>query len=304
MTIIEDRSYRRPSLGSDHATNRPVPGRRSDMSPRSLRRRQLRRALATMLISSVGLAAVWGNRPPWLDWQSFAGSTTATWDIVGLVSSTLVVVALATLGYLTIVAGLNLLVGLVHGPMPGAGSHSGRVAVLARRATPRWLTAAAVSVAAASVSIPSVGAVENPTDPRTITLESLVDSPTSSTTTSARTMLPWAPAPNPSTPDLSSDPASTVPVPNDPAFNGPEFNDPASTDGVATYPSAAAPAVSLHSVEPGEHFWAIAERVVAERGHAEPVATYWARLVEENRDRLVDPGDPSLLHVGQTIVLP
>jgi nucleoid-associated protein YgaU len=34
------------------------------------------------------------------------------------------------------------------------------------------------------------------------------------------------------------------------------------------------------------------------------VARYWRRLVEANRDRLVDPGNPDLLRPGQTLTLP
>lgn len=55
-------------------------------------------------------------------------------------------------------------------------------------------------------------------------------------------------------------------------------------------------------VAPGESFWTIAEAIAAERGA--DVATTWADLVAANADRLVEPGNPDLLHVGQTLRIP
>ncbi len=61
-------------------------------------------------------------------------------------------------------------------------------------------------------------------------------------------------------------------------------------------------------VEPGDSFWSIAEDVVTSPGQAAPperdVSRYWRRLVDANRDRLVDPGNPDLLLPGQTLTLP
>jgi hypothetical protein len=34
------------------------------------------------------------------------------------------------------------------------------------------------------------------------------------------------------------------------------------------------------------------------------VGRYWRRLIDTNRDRLVDPGNPDLLVPGQELVLP
>jgi hypothetical protein len=63
-----------------------------------------------------------------------------------------------------------------------------------------------------------------------------------------------------------------------------------------------------HTVRAGESFWSIAddlERLRAEGGEpALPVVVVtWQRLVDANADRLVDPGNPDLLHVGQVIDL-
>jgi hypothetical protein len=58
----------------------------------------------------------------------------------------------------------------------------------------------------------------------------------------------------------------------------------------------------------GDSFWTIADAVVsAELGvdaPTEAVTAYWAALVSANADRLVEPGNADLLHVGQAIVLP
>jgi hypothetical protein len=69
-------------------------------------------------------------------------------------------------------------------------------------------------------------------------------------------------------------------------------------------PAPAAPAPIVGSTEvvvrPGGSFWSIA---VAEAGSRDLVV-YWRALIAENRDRLVDPGNPDLLFVGQRLVLP
>lgn len=58
----------------------------------------------------------------------------------------------------------------------------------------------------------------------------------------------------------------------------------------------------------GDHLWSIAERHLGDlRGTAVPdddVTDYWRRLVEANRDRLVDPANPDLILPGQQFVLP
>ena len=75
-------------------------------------------------------------------------------------------------------------------------------------------------------------------------------------------------------------------------------------------PGPAPPAADVTTwvVEPGDSFWSIAEDVVAGRDRSDPperdVSRYWRRLVDANRDRLVDPGNPDLLLPGQTLTLP
>ncbi|MGH9283765.1 MAG: LysM peptidoglycan-binding domain-containing protein, partial [Acidimicrobiales bacterium] len=62
------------------------------------------------------------------------------------------------------------------------------------------------------------------------------------------------------------------------------------------------------TVQPGDHFWSVAERVLAEAWRRPPTDTevdpYWRTLVEANRARLRDPGNPDLLFPGQVIEVP
>ena len=60
----------------------------------------------------------------------------------------------------------------------------------------------------------------------------------------------------------------------------------------------------VHTVQPGEHFWAIAERTIAEEGLDIGVTEYWQRLIDLNRAGLVDPDNPDLIFPGQVLVLP
>ena len=61
-------------------------------------------------------------------------------------------------------------------------------------------------------------------------------------------------------------------------------------------------------MQPGDHLWSIAEREVTLRIGSDvtdaEVARYWFRLIEANRDRLVDPDDTDLILPGQELVLP
>jgi len=61
-------------------------------------------------------------------------------------------------------------------------------------------------------------------------------------------------------------------------------------------------------VQPGEHFWGLAERVLAEswgRPASDPeVIGYWQQLIEVNRGALADPGNPDLVYPGQVFTVP
>jgi hypothetical protein len=58
----------------------------------------------------------------------------------------------------------------------------------------------------------------------------------------------------------------------------------------------------------GDHFWGLAERELADAWGRQPTADeitpYWQQMVEANRERLLPPGDPDLIHPGQVLVTP
>jgi hypothetical protein len=59
---------------------------------------------------------------------------------------------------------------------------------------------------------------------------------------------------------------------------------------------------------PGDHLWHVAESALATSWGRAPsdaeVAPYWEQVIEANRERLVDPGNPDLILPGQGIVVP
>lgn len=61
-------------------------------------------------------------------------------------------------------------------------------------------------------------------------------------------------------------------------------------------------------IEPGEHLWLVAERTLAEAWGREvadaEVVPYWHDLIELNRSRLADPGNPDLVLPGDVMRLP
>lgn len=82
----------------------------------------------------------------------------------------------------------------------------------------------------------------------------------------------------------------------------------ASMRAVGTGGDAGAPAPTMWQTQPGEHFWSMAEQVLeASWGRAPTdaeVMPYWQQLVETNRGRLADPGNPDLIYPGQEFEVP
>jgi hypothetical protein len=62
------------------------------------------------------------------------------------------------------------------------------------------------------------------------------------------------------------------------------------------------------TIQPGQHFWAVAEHLVTDRLGRPPtdaeIVPYWHRLIEANRDRLRDRNNPDLVFPSQVLVLP
>lgn len=68
------------------------------------------------------------------------------------------------------------------------------------------------------------------------------------------------------------------------------------------------PQAATATVQPGDHFWGIAEQALSDAWGRQPtdaeLAPYWRRLIEHNRHRLADPTNPDLLFPGQVVALP
>jgi nucleoid-associated protein YgaU len=109
-----------------------------------------------------------------------------------------------------------------------------------------------------------------------------------STSTTLRPPSTTTPAPAPSSPPMAEPEPATPPTP------------PAATSGAD---------LVTHVVQRGDHLWSIAEhtlRAASAGGTVDDAAVtrYWRVLMEQNRDRLVDPDDPDLILPGQQLVLP
>lgn len=61
-------------------------------------------------------------------------------------------------------------------------------------------------------------------------------------------------------------------------------------------------------VAPGDHLWSISERALGERLGRPPtdaeIVPFWLELIDTNRDRLLDPGNPDLIMPEQRFRLP
>jgi hypothetical protein len=170
--------------------------------------------------------------------------------------------------------GLGLAAGALLGALPSAGA---AFTVLAPRP------------AAAMV----VGAPQEPGPPTATMTRSARDTPTAVMTRSP-------------TDDTEKPAAVIVRLPPDGAASAPPAS--RAPPAPATADAAHAPSTqSSWTVEAGDSFWSIAAEAVAAAGR-EPtdrqVTAYWRRLVEANRIRLIDAGNPDLLLSGQHLVLP
>jgi hypothetical protein len=161
--------------------------------------------------------------------------------------------------------GLGLAVGTLVGALPS-------IIVAPAPLAPKP-AAASVAGATQDPQPPTATMSRGPRDMRTAVMTRL---PTENTPTAAMTRLPAEDAPRAS----RSPPAGAA-------------------RGTAAPPS--------WTVAPGDSFWSIAAETLAQAGTAPTdrrVIGYWRRVVEINRGRLLDPGNPDLLEPGQELVLP
>ena len=96
-------------------------------------------------------------------------------------------------------------------------------------------------------------------------------------------------------------------------FPGQTFQLPAVPDDPAAAPAdptdrAHDPAQTERVVEPGDHFWSIAQEALQQVWGRQPtspeIAGYWQQVIDANRHRLLPPYDPNLIFTGQTFQLP
>lgn len=182
--------------------------------------------------------------------------------------------AIALASYLTLVFVVGVVVRV-------AGLHP--LAAALDAITPRLVRRMVTAVVGFGLTLPALAATaEEGSDPPVV-LHRLPDATTSTTTT---TPFPAASdAIEPTSPSPESVPSTQIARPD--------------TDSGAP---------TMWTVEPGQHFWSIAESVLATAWGRPPtdreLAPYWRALVEANRDRLVHVNNADLIFPAQTFVVP
>lgn len=273
------------------------------------------------------------TRPPDLaDWI-------ARHEVLDMAAAFARLIALGLLAYLLLVT----IVQLVIGSMPVRGTQPGRIARRLGPSFVAVLTAAvAASAGPASAmgsttlpSVPQAGPEADAEVGTDTTTPPTIPQPGQGSKMrmlDPRTSLPWSDPTEPAAPEHPAEapaddvvgvaPQAPVATPDSrPAAAPPAATPPAVPveRADAHHPGREAPGrESEWVVRPGDHLWSIAENTVRARSGAAPgvdgrgehepdereVARYWVRLVEENRERLVDPTDADLILPGQHLRLP
>jgi hypothetical protein len=250
-------------------------------------------AVAAGLAHSLGVLQppeVWSGTDAWDRWASRHEPD----ELVAAIVTPVALVLVCTLAVVTVGAGAAVAVATRRGKLP-ASSDQWPAVVTAFIATVSLLSggpAAASTGSGASAgddvaTRPVVELVRRPAttvSTTTTTAQATTTTSLESTPTSVAT-----PAPTPTTPDTA--PPAAVPTP--------EQADPATVPGQPD-PSTT-PTVK---VRPGDNLWRIAERQVTAAPQRGPILRYWLRLIDANASRLVEPGNPSLIHPGQILDLP
>lgn len=283
-------------------------------------RRQLMRNALTLGASGVTAVLLWSTELPAADWRAVASAPALTaGDLTQLLTHAARATATGLLAYLMVASSLNLVASIA-----AAGGHGSTLVRWSGRLTPRWLAVASVgALASSTLLVPAAGAAtDDGAGARRTDVQLEVIGDADPAATAPRTMLPWAP---PATARVATVAGSTTTTIADPPRLSPvgagshDPGDAGSNAGAGGPAAAVGPdqlppplvierqrpaAGATHTVRTGEHFWSIAQQVVADRGVDVAVGQYWRLLVEANRSRLVDPDDPDLLYPGQVLVLP
>ncbi len=259
-----------------HAENttsvvRPVRGDRGEMWT----------SLSTAAVCAVSLIALRFLGPmgpaPHAEWTPIRIALVSVWAIAALI-------ALAGLA-------LHLLIAVA------LWRDSVRLAELVERVAPPRLRRALAVVAAAGVTISSIGAVaaQRP-DPVSATVRDLHPS----TTGSVATATTGAATTTVVRPNTTSSMMTAVAVPEATAPTAA----PISPAALPTDPKARAE----YRVAAGDHLWGIAAQSMALTLGRAPtdseIDPYWRALIDLNRHRLIDPTNPDLIEVGQIFELP
>lgn len=120
------------------------------------------------------------------------------------------------------------------------------------------------------------------------------------------TTLSSVPSTEASTTTITGSPAEEQATPPPPAPAA--LAEPAPPPDPSPPPTPPGPDPPTWTVAGGDHFWSIAERVLAEAWQRAPtdrdVDPYWRRLVDVNRSRLADRDNSDLLYTGQVLTVP
>lgn len=289
------------------------------MNNASLTRPQ-RRRLALMATSSGALALLLGT---WIQhqipdefWTVFAWSNwLESTGPVAFITLLLAAVSFVAIVYLAMVTALCFAISLWRRPsrlnrsMPTRDNPriTYREPELASRSLlPRWLRIAAPTwliVAILSLATPSVGATTTSDESAGSTRSTLSEAPVmvmiedvETTRDRPRTYLP------------RSEPVGAHDDSLDPMSEAVDAEAEVHITPAVETSTAHADSAQIYVVQPGDHLWSIADHRVSEElksaADNNEVREYWLRLIEINRDNLVDPHNADLIFPGQELVLP
>jgi hypothetical protein len=269
-----------------------------------------------VLVAAVALVVRWGQ-PAWAGPRvpTDPGGWSAWLTAHGAVPAAVAVVRVITLG-----VGIELAAVVLVAAVARATAWHGPLRLLHAVVPPlaRRLVDVVAGVTVLSLAVPPAGAAVSAPGARSAVVRPIAFATATAQGSATTPSAAAADQPDREVIELDDDPA---PVPADapaadpgsvPADGPTDVPATAPTDApTADGPTADAPAVDgaeLWEVRPGEHFWSIAEEVLATswgRPATEAeVAPYWAALVEANRDRLAHRDDPDLVYPGQVMALP